>query len=79
MGPLTGAECPSLATSGGSGHRLATSGLPPGADISDRTSAFLDFRRLYPQLRTWMAPLVNGDCCRVGPGNFTPSPSQNRT
>ena len=20
-----------------------------------------------------------GDCCRVGPGNFTPSPSQNRT
>ena len=35
--------------SGGSGHRLATPELPPGADIRDRTSAFSDFRRLYPQ------------------------------
>jgi hypothetical protein len=31
---------------------LATPELPPGADIRDRTSAFLDFRRLYPQVRT---------------------------
>jgi hypothetical protein len=44
--------CRLLATSGGSGHRLATLELHPGADIRDRTSAFLDFRRLYLQLRT---------------------------
>jgi len=31
---------------------LATPELPPGADIRDRTSAFLDFRRLYLQVRT---------------------------
>jgi len=43
---------PHLATSGGAHHRLATPELPPGADIRDRTSAFLDFRRLYPQVRT---------------------------
>ena len=41
-----------LATSGGSGHHLATPELPPKADICDRTSAFLDFRLLYPQVRT---------------------------
>ncbi len=48
-----------LAISGGSGHRLATPELPPGTDIQIRTSAFLDFRRLYPRLRTWMAPPGN--------------------
>ena len=52
-------KCRLLANSGGSGHRLATPELPPGADIRDRTSAFLDFRRLYLQVRTWMAPLAN--------------------
>jgi hypothetical protein len=51
---------PVLAISGGSGHRLATPELPPRTDIRDRTSAFLDFRRLYLQLRTlrMAVPLV---------------------
>jgi hypothetical protein len=41
-----------MATSGGAHHRLATPELPPGADIRDRTSPFLNFHRLYPQVRT---------------------------
>ena len=41
-----------MAKSGGTRHRLATPELPPGADIRDRTSAFLDFRQLYLQVRT---------------------------
>ncbi len=41
-------ECRVVANTGGSGHRLATPELPPRTDIRGRTSAFLDFRRLYP-------------------------------
>ena len=48
-------ECRLLATSGGSVHALATPELPPRTDIQIRTSAFLDFRRLYPQQPTWQA------------------------
>ncbi len=33
---------------------------PASAGLRAARSAFLDFRRLYPQLRKWMAPLVNG-------------------
>ncbi len=41
-----------MAMSSGAHHRLATPEPPPGADIRERASALLDFRRLYPQVRT---------------------------
>jgi hypothetical protein len=53
-------ECRFMAKNGGSGHPRATLELPSTTDIRDRTSAFSGFRRLYPQLRTRMAPVVNG-------------------
>ncbi len=54
-------ENPFMATSDGSGHRLATPELPPGTDIQIRASAFLDFRRLYPQQPTfWTRPAKTG-------------------
>ncbi len=49
-----------MALSGGTRHRPATPELRPGADIENQMSALSDFRRLYPQLRTRMAPLVTG-------------------
>ena len=58
--PLPTGSRPQMATSGCAQYRLATPEPPPGADIRERTSALLDFRRLFPQVRTlWMAvPIV---------------------
>ena len=68
---FTGSRMTGLATKRSSGHRLATPELPPETDIRDRTSAFLNFRRLYPQVRTlrMAVPMVRrcegfSDACR---------------
>ncbi len=62
----------SLATSRGTRHRPAKLDLHPAADIRDRTSAFSDFRRLYPPVRTFKMVVPKDRTCRVARGNLTP-------
>ena len=49
-----------VATSRSSSHAAATTALPSATDVKNPMSAFLDFRQLYPQVRTlkFAVPIV---------------------
>ncbi len=53
--------------------------LPQERTFAGRCPLFGEIRPLHPQQQTFLVVSPKVRSCRVGPGNFTPSPSQNRT